>query len=154
MYPRRNWDSPNPSLASKCAPPPRTWGGGGHTCPRVRGWGSPNSDDLRKSLALCLLCSWNSRYSSRCLTDFPVGLEPWCPPCWWAPPPPGCRPALSPRSPPPPPRAPCGSRALWVRSAWAATPYWASSLMFYCSWFLHWGSADALQKDSSPGPTV
>ncbi len=31
-------------------------GGGGHTHQRVRGWGSPNSDDWRKSLALCLLC--------------------------------------------------------------------------------------------------
>jgi hypothetical protein len=29
---------------------------GGHTRPRVRGWWSPNSDDWRKSLALCLLC--------------------------------------------------------------------------------------------------
>ncbi len=29
---------------------------GGHTRLRVRGWGSLNSDDLRKSLALCLLC--------------------------------------------------------------------------------------------------
>ncbi len=55
MSPRRNWDSPNPSLASKCAPSPRT-GRGGHTRLRVRGWGSPNSDDSRKSLALCLLC--------------------------------------------------------------------------------------------------
>jgi hypothetical protein len=54
MSPRRNWDSPNPSLASEFAPPPRT--GVGHTRLRVRGWGSPNSDDLRKSLALCLLC--------------------------------------------------------------------------------------------------
>ncbi len=30
--------------------------GGGHTRLRVRGWESPNSDDSRKSLALCLLC--------------------------------------------------------------------------------------------------
>jgi hypothetical protein len=30
--------------------------GGGHTRLRVRGWGSPNYDDWRKSLALCLLC--------------------------------------------------------------------------------------------------
>jgi hypothetical protein len=30
--------------------------GGGHTRRGARGWGSPNSDDLRKSLALCLLC--------------------------------------------------------------------------------------------------
>ncbi len=46
----------NPSLAIECAPPPRTGRGGGHTRLRVRGWGCPNSDDLRKSLALCLLC--------------------------------------------------------------------------------------------------
>ncbi len=51
MSPRRHWDSPNPYLASECAPPPRT----GHTRLRVRGWGSPNSDDWRKSLALCQL---------------------------------------------------------------------------------------------------
>jgi hypothetical protein len=57
MYPRRNWDSPTPSLASECAPPPGIkGGGGGHTRQRVRGWGSPNSNDLKKSLALCLLC--------------------------------------------------------------------------------------------------
>ncbi len=35
-----------------CPSPPQPWGGG-HTCMRVRGWGSPNSDDRRKSLALC-----------------------------------------------------------------------------------------------------
>jgi hypothetical protein len=36
--------------------PPETKGGGGtHTCLRVRGWGSPNSD-WRKGLVLCLLC--------------------------------------------------------------------------------------------------
>jgi hypothetical protein len=60
MSPRRNWDSPNPSLASECAPPPRIRGAGeeGHTSLRVRGWGSLNSDNLRKSLALCLLCGW------------------------------------------------------------------------------------------------
>jgi hypothetical protein len=44
LSPRRIWVSPTPSLASECAPPPRTGGGGmGHTCLRVRGWGSPNS---------------------------------------------------------------------------------------------------------------
>ncbi len=43
MSPRRNWDSPNPSLASDCALPPE--GGGGHTCLRVRGWESPDSDE-------------------------------------------------------------------------------------------------------------
>jgi hypothetical protein len=55
MSPRRNRDSPTPSLASECAPHPGT-NGGGDTRLRVRGWGSPNSDDWRKSLALCLLC--------------------------------------------------------------------------------------------------
>ncbi len=49
MPPRRNWDSPKPSLNSDCAPPPGTKGGGGHTRLRVRGWGSPNSDDWRKA---------------------------------------------------------------------------------------------------------
>jgi len=30
--------------------------GGGHTRLRVRGWWSPNSDDWKKGLSLCLLC--------------------------------------------------------------------------------------------------
>ncbi len=34
-YPRRNWDSPTPSLASECAPPPGTKGVGRLSC----GWG-------------------------------------------------------------------------------------------------------------------
>jgi hypothetical protein len=38
-------------------PPPLSPGGGGHTRMRVRGWGNPNFDDWRKSLALCLLCA-------------------------------------------------------------------------------------------------
>jgi hypothetical protein len=37
--PRRNWDSPNPFLASECSPPPRNRGEGGHTSLRVGGWG-------------------------------------------------------------------------------------------------------------------
>jgi hypothetical protein len=55
---RRNWDSPTPFLANECAsPPPEPKSKrGGHTRLRVRGWGSPNSDDWRKGLALCLLC--------------------------------------------------------------------------------------------------
>ncbi len=57
MSPRRNWDSPNPSSASECAPPPPpNLRVGGHTRLRMRGWGSPYSDDVRKGLALCLLC--------------------------------------------------------------------------------------------------
>jgi hypothetical protein len=45
---------PTPSLASECAALPGTKGGVGHTRLQVRGCGSPNSDDWRKSLALCL----------------------------------------------------------------------------------------------------
>ncbi len=60
MSPRRNWNSPNPSLACERAhcPSPRNQRGrgGGHTRLRVRGLGSPNFDDWRKSLAICLLC--------------------------------------------------------------------------------------------------
>jgi hypothetical protein len=66
MSPRRNWDSPNPSPASECALPPRTKGcREGYTRLQLREWGSPNSDDWRKSLALCLLCAY---LSSRNLT--------------------------------------------------------------------------------------
>jgi hypothetical protein len=58
MSPLLNWDSPTPSLASECVLPPGTNGGeGGAHSPAMGGWGSPNSDDWRKSLALCLLCA-------------------------------------------------------------------------------------------------
>jgi hypothetical protein len=43
---RRNWNSPDSesSPAGECAPPPPPFDrGGGHTCLRKRGWGSPNS---------------------------------------------------------------------------------------------------------------
>jgi hypothetical protein len=56
MSPRRIWDFPPPSLASECAPLPPSKGGGGAHSPAGEGWGSPNSDDWRKSFALCLLC--------------------------------------------------------------------------------------------------
>ncbi len=52
-----------PPLSSASVPlPPEPKGGGGHTCVRVRGWGSPNSNDWRKSLALCLLCGYALNY--------------------------------------------------------------------------------------------
>jgi hypothetical protein len=70
MSPRRNWGSPNPSITSECSPPPRTGGGGGHTRLRVRDWGSPNSDDWRKSLALFLLCGIG--YLCTCDLYYPV----------------------------------------------------------------------------------
>jgi hypothetical protein len=48
---------PTPLSPARLPLPPRT-GGVGVTLDRlrVRGWGSPNSDDWRKSLAICLLC--------------------------------------------------------------------------------------------------
>ncbi len=63
MSTRRNWDSPNPSPASECALPPDQMVVEGHTRLRLRGWGSSNSDDWRKSLALCLLCDCMVHYT-------------------------------------------------------------------------------------------
>ncbi len=40
----------------RVCPSPRNQRVEGYTRVRVRGWGSPNSNDWRKSLALCLLC--------------------------------------------------------------------------------------------------
>jgi hypothetical protein len=37
-----------------------------HTRLRVRGWGSPNSDDWRKSVAICLLCGSTVHFSDLC----------------------------------------------------------------------------------------
>ncbi len=45
-----------------CMPPSLEPKGGVRTRLRVRGWGSPNSDGLRKGLAFCLLCG------GKCLT--------------------------------------------------------------------------------------
>ncbi len=50
------WDSPNPSPAGECPPPLNQRVGWGGTLTWGWGVGSPNSDDWRKSLALCLLC--------------------------------------------------------------------------------------------------
>ncbi len=47
---------PSPLSPESVPLPPEPGWGGGHTRLRVRGWVSPNSDDWRKSLALCLLC--------------------------------------------------------------------------------------------------
>jgi hypothetical protein len=61
MSPLRNWVSHTPSLASECAPPHGTKGGGGrHILLRMKSWGSPNSDDRRKSLAPYLLRACNA----------------------------------------------------------------------------------------------
>jgi hypothetical protein len=43
---RRNWDSPNPSPARECVPPPPLWfWEEGHTRWRERGWESPSSNE-------------------------------------------------------------------------------------------------------------
>jgi hypothetical protein len=47
---------PTPLPLASVPLPPGPKGGGGHTRLRLRGWGSPNSDDWKKSLALWLLC--------------------------------------------------------------------------------------------------
>ncbi len=51
---------PHPLYRNRVCAPPRNQWKGEHTRLRVRGWGSPNSDDMRKSLALHLLCAWRS----------------------------------------------------------------------------------------------
>ncbi len=50
---------PQPLSCKRVCPPPPEPKGRGHTRLRLRGWGSPNSDDWRKSLAVCLLCAAN-----------------------------------------------------------------------------------------------
>jgi hypothetical protein len=54
---------PHPSPANEWVLPPTPNQGGGHTRLRARGWGSPSSDDWRKSLALCLLCGLSKQFS-------------------------------------------------------------------------------------------
>ncbi len=52
MSPRRNWDSPTPSLAYEFAPSPRNQGGGGwHTRLRVKGLGQSQVRRLEKRLS-------------------------------------------------------------------------------------------------------
>jgi hypothetical protein len=52
MSPRRNWDSPNPSLARPASVPLPPEPGGGARSPAGEGLGSPNSDDWKKGLVL------------------------------------------------------------------------------------------------------
>ncbi len=46
---------PTPLSCKRMSPPPTKRGG--NTRLRVRGWGSQNSEEWRKNLALCLLCA-------------------------------------------------------------------------------------------------
>jgi hypothetical protein len=50
--------TPPPLLLQASVPSPPDQRVGGHTRLRLKGMGSPNSDDWRKSLALCLLCGY------------------------------------------------------------------------------------------------
>jgi hypothetical protein len=56
MSTRQNWDSPNPSLASECAPPPQNRGEGAHS-PAGEGLGKSQFRRLEKKLStLPTLC--------------------------------------------------------------------------------------------------
>ncbi len=66
LSPRWNWDTPPPLPQARVYPPFPPYQKGGTRSPGVRGRGSPNSDDWRKSLALCLLCGLRV-YDSRTL---------------------------------------------------------------------------------------
>jgi hypothetical protein len=65
LSPRWNWVPPTslPQASVYHPPPPPPPQGGRHAHLRGWDWGSPNSDDWRKSLAICLLCVVNcTRY--------------------------------------------------------------------------------------------
>ncbi len=66
----------SPPLSPASVPLPSEPRGEGHTRLRVRGWGSPNFDDWRKSLALCLLCGWNSLSYARQIRTTVCGHYP------------------------------------------------------------------------------
>ncbi len=95
----RNWDSPNPSPAGECAPPPSGSGGEGHTRWRERGWESPNSDEGTYTVVLFIY------------TYF-VSVTPPYPPG-----PPTYRPALSAGAAHVPPRLAAASAAISFRVA-------------------------------------
>ncbi len=56
---------PTSSPPNECVPPPPNQRGGWQPRLRVRGWDSPNSDDWRKSLGLCVL--WGRTIQKRLL---------------------------------------------------------------------------------------
>ncbi len=79
MSPRRNETLPTPHPQANVPLPPEPGEGGGHTRLRVRGLVSPNSDDWRKGLALCLLWSVTEFWSLF------VRVSYLCPPISWRP---------------------------------------------------------------------
>jgi hypothetical protein len=73
--PRRNWDSPNPFLASECSPPPET-GGRGHTSLRVGGWGE--SQFRRGAYTVVLfICTYFVRQSLVPCTTYTYAYLNW-----------------------------------------------------------------------------
>jgi hypothetical protein len=66
MSPRRNWDSPNPSLASECAPPIPNWGGGGGWAHLPAGEGLGESQFRRLEKKLNTLPTLWRRHSVTC----------------------------------------------------------------------------------------
>jgi hypothetical protein len=66
MSPRRNWDSPTPSLASECAPPPGTKGGA-HS-PAGEGLGESQFRRLEKKLSTLPYPVLNSFYFLKLVT--------------------------------------------------------------------------------------
>jgi len=73
MSPRRNWDSPNPSLASECAPPPQNRRGrGGAHSPAGEGLGETNSKIRRRKKKLSTLPTLCQALTSLSASSFPV----------------------------------------------------------------------------------
>jgi hypothetical protein len=74
MSPRRNWDSPDPSLASECAPPPRPGGGGAHS-PAGEGLGKSQFRRLEKKLST-LLTLWTLPFNCENKDRFSLCMDP------------------------------------------------------------------------------
>ncbi len=80
----------HPLSRHRVCPYPRNQRGGGHTRLRVRVWGSPNSDDWRKSLALCLFCGYDIQRDPKvnfecfpkkdqlCKNILEISVQKWC----------------------------------------------------------------------------
>jgi hypothetical protein len=74
FFSRWNWDSPTPLAAGKCAPPPTLWYGGEHTRWRLKGWGSPNSNEGTHTVVLYIYKYFVSHaiFVTDCLIRHPI----------------------------------------------------------------------------------
>jgi hypothetical protein len=70
----RSWDSPNPSPADECPPPPRFWGER-HTRWRQRGRESPNSDEGTYTVVLFIYTYTLCTVHSLSVTNFVKGVR-------------------------------------------------------------------------------